>query len=243
MGTVTSTIFTEFQLEMGGGDGLVTVELTQKQFDTCVTMARRWFTAKKGYIIYRPVGVINGQLEYVMSKDVAQVLDVVFQVPSDVAAFFTLGFFDIIPYGPNSLLNTGSGVNSYSGFAQLLEFTEKRKRIFSVEPEWAYDQQTNILHITARGGTPAGLMLVQLKTTKFDPSTFNDKDDDLFCRYVKAKCKEIVGRQRSKYDTLPGAGGPVAMDGKDLINEAAEEFKQLDVEIYASQGPDMPVVG
>jgi len=31
-----------------------------------------------------------------MDEDVVQVLDVIFQVPSDVAAFFSLGFFDVI---------------------------------------------------------------------------------------------------------------------------------------------------
>jgi hypothetical protein len=244
MGTSVSALKQEVFAELGGGTGgFVTVELTDEAFNNAVKMAKRWFNSKKGYSVFRPVPIVDGQLEYKMTVDVQQVLDVVFQIPSDVAAFFTLGFFDIIPYGPNTLLSVGSGLTNYSGFAQLLEFTEKRKRVFSVEPEWYYEQQTQILHITARGGTPSGVMLVQLKTSNFDPANLNDKDDDMFVRWVKAKCKEIVGRVRSKYDTLPGAGGPVAMDGQRLIDESKEEFEKLNQEIFWSQGPDMTVIG
>lgn len=244
MGTPASVIRQEFLTEMGGGEGgFVNVELSDEAFHKAMRDAKRWFTAKKGYTIFRGIPIVDGQLDYIMKDDVANVLDVIFQVPSDVAAFFTLGFFDIIPYGPNTLLSMGSGLTNYSGFAQLLEFTEKRKRIFSVEPEWYYEQQTRILHITARGGTPSGIMLVQVKTNDFDSVTLNDKDDEIFVRYVKTKCKEIVGRIRSKYDSLPAAGGPTSMDGKALLDEVKGELEKLNQEIFASQGPDMALLG
>jgi len=244
MGTSVANIKAEFLSDMGGGEGgLVTVELSDVAFTNSVKAAKRWFTAKKGFIIYRPVTVVAGQLEYKMKDDVQQVLDVIFQVPTDVAAFFTMGFFDIIPYGPNSMMTSGPGMSNYSGFAQLLQATEMRKRIFSVEPDWQYDQQTKLLHVTARGGSFSAAMLVQLKVNDFDPGHLNDKDDYLFVRYVKAKCKEVVGRTRSKYDSLPGAGGPTTMDGNRLLDEAKEELLALDIEIFASQGPDIPMIG
>lgn len=229
--------------DLGGGpDGFVVVELGDLAFNNIVKEAKRWFIMRKGYVIFRPVHIVDSQLDYLMAPDVAQVLDVIFSVPTDVAAFFTLGFFDIIPYGPNTLLSVGSGLTNYSGFAQLLQFTEERKRVFSVEPEWFYEQQTKILHITARGGTPTGVMLVQLKLTDFDPATLVDKDEYIFVRWVKAKVKEVVGRSRSKYDSLPGAGGPVTLDGKTLIDEAKEEFIKLDQEIFWSQGTDGGII-
>lgn len=244
MGTSADKIRTEFCEEMGGG--IVSVELTDDQFATALRQSKRWFTAKKGFVVYRPVPVIQGLVEYKMKNDVAQVLDVIFEVPSDVAAFFSLGFFDIIPYGPNTLLSWGSGLTNYSGFVQLLQFTEARKRVFSVEPDWSYDQQNSILHVTLRPGstqTQTNLMIVQCKLNDFDPKNLNDKDDYIFVQQVKARCKKILGRIRSKYDSLPAAGGPVSMDGQRLIEEADEEMKQLDIEIFASQGPDLPVVG
>jgi hypothetical protein len=241
MGTSVAQLLSEVKSELG--DGYVNVELTDAAFNHVLTIAKRWFSAKKGYVIYRPIIVVDQQLSYQMKSDCQQVLDVIFSVPSDVAAFFTMGFFDIIPYGPNALMNSGSGVNSYSGFAQLLQFTEQRKRIFSVEPGWDYEPQTQILHITARGSSPFGIMMVQMKTNNFDTSTLIGKDDYMFVRYVKAKCKETIGRIRSKYDALPASGGPVSMDGKDLIAESVEDIKALDLEIFQSQGPDLIVIG
>lgn len=244
MGTSINTLREEVYSELGAGaegadEVTIKVELTEQQFNHAVTVAKRWFTAKKGYVIYRPIQIHEGQNDYKMKDDVSQVLDVVFQVPTDVAAFFSLGFFDIIPYGPNTLMSVGSGLTNYSGFAQLLEYTENRKKIFSVQPEWWYEQQVRMLHITQRSASPLGLMMVHCKVNNFDPAALVDKDDYIFTRYVKALCKQIVGRIRSKYDTLPGAGGPVALDGKDLIAEAKEEFEMLEKEIFASQGPDI----
>lgn len=243
MPTTADKIKCEFIEEMGGGEGgLIKVELTDAQFNTALREAKRWFTMKKGFVVFRPVQFTSGVTEYKMKDDVAQVMDVIFEVPSDVAAFFTLGFFDIIPYGPNTLLSTGSGLSNYSGFVQLLQFTEQRKRVFSVDPDWYYDQQNRSLKVTARSGTVNSMMLVQCKLTDFQPQQLTDKDEFIFVRYVKAKCKEIVGRTRSKFDALPGANGPVALDGQKLLDEAKEEMVALGVEIFASQGPDMPII-
>lgn len=247
MGTSASRIKEEFFSDLGAGDcgGFVTVELTDEQFTNALKAAKRWFTAKKGFQILRPIATVGGQTEYRMKEDVAQVMDVIFEVPSDVSAFFTLGFFDIIPWGPNTLMSFNSGLGNYSGFVQLLQFNESRKKVFSVDPDWYYDQQNKILRVTQRQNTlsPGGIMLVQCKISDFDPSHLSDKDDYIFVRYVKAKCKEIVGRIRSKYDSLPAAGGPVSLDGQRLLEEAKEEMEKLEIEIFASAGPDMPVVG
>lgn len=246
MGTSAAKIKEEFFTDLGAGEGgLVTVELSDAAFSNALKASKRWFTAKKGYQIFRPIPAVSGQTEYKMKDDVAQVLDVIFEVPSDVSAFFTLGFFDIIPWGPNTLLSFNSGLGNYSGFVQLLQFNETRKKVFSVDPDWYYDQQNKSLKVTQRQNTlsPGGIMLVQCKLNDFDPATLSDKDDYIFVRYVKAKCKDIVGRARSKYDSLPGAGGPVTLDGQRLIEEAKEEMEKLEIEIFASAGPDIPLVG
>ena len=246
MGTPASKIREEFLSDLGGGEcGVVVVELTDEAYHNALKSSKRWFTAKKGYQIFRPISVVGGQTEYKMKDDVAQVLDVIFQVPNDVSAFFTLGFFDIIPWGPNTLMSFNSGLGNYSGFVQLLQFNETRKKVFSVDPDWYYDQQNRSLKVTQRQNTlsPGGMMLVQCKLNDFDPATLSDKDDYIFVRYVKAKCKEIVGRIRSKYDSLPAAGGPVTLDGQRLIEEAKEEMEKLEIEIFASAGPDIPLVG
>jgi hypothetical protein len=253
MGTSLVTLKGQVFAELGGaipGSSITTsnapavaVELTDDQFNAAVQLATQWFTLRKGFVVYRPVTITDGISEYQMASDVQQVLDVIFQVPTDVAAFFSLGFFDLIPYGPQNIGSIGSGLTNYSGFAQLIMFNEQRKRVFSVTPEWSYDQQSQLLHIASRSGSATNMMLVCAKLNSFDPVNLNDKDDYIFCKYVRAKCKEIVGRVRSKYDSLPAAGGTTTMDGKDLIAEAKEEIEALDKEIFWSQGPDGMVLG
>lgn len=238
----------EILADFGGGEVVgeevaVTVELTDAQFKAALEQAKRWYISKKGWIVYRPISVAQTVTEYKMKDDVYKILDVIFDVPSDVAAFYSFGFFDIIPIGPQNTAMFSKTMANYSGFAQLLEFNEQRKRVFSAEPDWTFNDQTNTLYIHERRGLNNGIAIVIAKLNDFDIAQLDGRDADLFARWTKAKCKEIVGRIRSKYDSLPAAGGQVTLDGKELIEEAKTEYELLNTEIFASQGPDMPVIG
>lgn len=46
-------------------------------------------------------------------------------------------------------------------------------------------------------------------------------------RYTLCVAKEILGRVRSKYQTLPGPGGGSKLDGEALLRESAEEKEKL----------------
>lgn len=233
--------------DLGGGDiensATVEVELNDQNFENVIKRAQMWFNHRKGFVVFRPMSIVEGQTEYKMRDDVDNILSVSFNVPSDVAAFYSLGFFDIIPYGPQNIGGIGGGVSDYSGFAQLLQYQESRKRVFSVEPDWFYEQQTKTLYVTYRSGSFAQLMLIKAKLDTWDLAKLPAKDQDLFYRWCLAHSKEIVGRIRSKYDSLPAAGGTVTLDGATLIAESKEEKIQLDKEVLASQGPDGLLVG
>jgi hypothetical protein len=241
----------EVYVELGGSSDpdelenspLVQVELSEEAFCVVMREATRWFNAKKGLTKYVPVTIVDGVTDYKMPSCVNQVLDVYFSLPSDVASFFTLGFFDVIPFGAQPTMGSAATTSNYSSFAQILEFNEKRKRVFSVDPDWWYEPQTNTLYLIVRKGISAGSAAVKVKTTDWKIEDLKDKDELIFSRYVKAKCKKIVGRVRSKYDSYPTAGGATSLDGKDLIAEANEELIQLDIDIFASQGVDECVIG
>lgn len=59
-------------------------------------------------------------------------------------------------------------------------------------------------------------------------------------RYTLACSKEILGRVRSKYQTLPGPGGGSRLDGEALLAEAKEE-KQLLLEELTSEIENPPL--
>jgi hypothetical protein len=55
-------------------------------------------------------------------------------------------------------------------------------------------------------------------------------------RYSLCVAKEILGRVRSKYKTLPGPGGGSQLDGAELLQEAAREKEQLLEELASEIG-------
>lgn len=242
-----SMIFAELggtlcEKDAGLHDALVGIELSKEQYNVAFKRTRMWFSSKKGYVIYRPITLLPTVFEYKMKEDVENVLDVIFQVPDDVAAFFSLGFFDLIPYGPQSIGNITANTSSYSGFTQLLQYNTERKRVFSVEPDWFYNEQTRVLNCIFRENGVNSMAILKVKTNSYEPEMLRGKDEDLFYRYLLAQCKEIVGRVRSKYDSLPSANGQVTLDGKTLLDEAKIEKVQCEVELFASQGADLPLL-
>lgn len=217
------------------GHPVVKVELSDEQWVHVLKATTRWFLAKKGLILSKMVALQNQQSEYVMTADVENVLDVVIDMSPDLIAFFSLGAFDIIPFGFPFAFPTTPSTLQYSGFVQLLQFNELRKRIFSVEPSFEYDQQSNILRITPtpfRGGN----MLITYKTRVFNVSQLLARDEELVYEYAKAQAMLALGRIRSKYSEYPTAGGSASMDGADLTTEAKELIERLNTEIFDSQG-------
>jgi hypothetical protein len=52
--------------------------------------------------------------------------------------------------------------------------------------------------------------------------------------------KEILGRIRSKYQSVPGAGGSVAMDGQQLLQEAREDRQKWFEDLIYKFGDILP---
>lgn len=217
------------------GYPVVKIELDDTQWNNVLKATKRWFMAKKGLIFSKIEPLLYNQCEYIMTPDVENVVEVVLDMSPDLIAFFSLGAFDIIPFGFPFAFPTTPSTLQYSGFVQLLQFNELRKRIFSVEPSFEYDQQSGILRITP---TPfkGGNMMITYKTRDFDVSKLLARDEELVYEYAKAQAMLVLGRIRSKYSEYPTAGGSTTMDGAELTSEAKELIERLNQEIFDSQG-------
>ena len=62
-------------------------------------------------------------------------------------------------------------------------------------------------------------------------------------QYALAHAKEILGRIRSKYSSVPAPKGDVSWDGGALLAEAKEEKTQLMERIVADEGPPLIITG
>jgi hypothetical protein len=57
------------------------------------------------------------------------------------------------------------------------------------------------------------------------------RDEDWVLSYSLAHAKEILGRKRGKFGTLPVAGQPLELDGPALLQEAREEKAELNEDL------------
>lgn len=234
----------ELKLEIRSalGEPTVKVELDDTHMTSVIKKAKRWLLAKKGIILRKIVPVTAGQPEYTMTDDVENVLDVNMDIAPDLIAFFSIGFFDILPFGFPFAFPTTPSTLQYSGYVQLLQFNELRKRIFSIEPAFDYSQQDNVLTVTPLP-VRSGNMLITYKSRDIDVTDLTARDEQLLYEYASAQAKLILGRIRRKYSEYPTAGGGASMDGEALVTEANEEIERLNKEIFDSQGPMGLLVG
>lgn len=67
----------------------------------------------------------------------------------------------------------------------------------------------------------------QVPITVVPPSSINEVGRQWVRQYMLAICKEILGRVRSKFKSLPIPGNDLTLDGEDLIQEGRDEMEKL----------------
>ena len=221
------------------GEPTVKVELDPVSFDKIINKGLRWFRAKKGLITTAPITLLPGLREYDFPLSAYEIVDVYLPFRSDILDVASLDFFDIIP--ANSLQvsssNYGSGGGGSfrfdsSGYMQMLQTLNQRRRIFAAEQDWYV--LGNKIHVQHKN--LSGTAVVFCKKDNIDVTDFRGRDEDLFYRYCLAKAKAVLGTIRSKYSTYPAAGGSITTDGEALKAESRDEMAKLDEEIADSQG-------
>ncbi len=92
----------------------------------------------------------------------------------------------------------------------------------SINPAEAPYGYGNQLAQAAKIATPG-----QVPITVVPPSSINEVGRQWVRQYMLAICKEILGRVRSKFKSLPIPGSELTMDGDALIQEARDEMEKL----------------
>jgi hypothetical protein len=76
------------------------------------------------------------------------------------------------------------------------------------------------------------------------PMTEEETDNtDWIQRFALAEAKEILGRVRSKYGSVPGPSGELTLDGQSLLSESQTERDALLKDLYERSEPLMPTEG
>lgn len=91
---------------------------------------------------------------------------------------------------------------------------------------------------------PDSTEAVIIEYRALDANTIHPAYKNWIQKYTLCIAKEVLGRVRGKFQTLPGPGGGARLDGESLLAEAREEKKLLIEELVGEiEGPPMFIVG
>jgi hypothetical protein len=226
------------------GAPLLVVELPNETLDDCISDAKVWFSAKKGfYISYItrvvPPAAIN------LPDGADKVIEVNFNVPDPVAgSTSTLGALVASSVGLSMGIGLGAGGiggglgtgGGMAGYAQTMQYLEMMDRLASTEFDWSQEPTPpNGLKLHIMGGIGCSVQIrVTYKARTFPVNQLLMRDYDLVRRFALADAKAMLGRIRSKFGSFPGAQGAVELDGQTLLQESQVEMEALNAEIEAS---------
>jgi len=221
------------------GHGVVAVELTRDQFLDAMEEAKQWFVDNWGLVRFRMFDLVAGIREIRMTDDVKAIQDVLFEGVRTPPMVFDrdFPFFAPFPLRAEGGIVFSYPTGLYSGLVQQLQWIEQLKRIFSAEAEWDYDPITRILRIYPSFEVGEKRMLVEFVSNSMQTEELSGEQLVTFIRYFRACCGERLGQIRSKYDSIPVAGGTASLNGSTLLDKAQEEKEKMTEWAHARTAP------
>lgn len=230
------------------GDGVVGVELTDAQMDDILRATKRWFVARCAIKTVSNLTVSTDVSEYVLDNQIVDVYEVYFP-KSNLTSFdksddfsYVNGFYLGSMFGGQSQEGYRFNQLPYSDLVQRLQYLETAQRIWGADAQWEYDSRTRTLRIMPSPPVSGTAVIIgnsaNVQTTSLDP-----EDEDLFLRWATAEAKEVLGQIRSKYDSVPTAGGDRSLNGDTLFTQAEMEKEALSNEVMNRKMPTYIILG
>lgn len=211
------------------GYPVVAVELTEDHYADGLRETKQWFIDNWGIVRFRMFDLYAGVREIQMTDDVREVQEVRFESFRLPPLVFDkdFPFFAPFPMRAEGGIVFSYPTGLYSGIVQQLQWISQLKRIFSAEPEWDYDPITQVLRIYPAFEIGEKRMMVEYVSNSMEVEELYGEALITFQKYFRAHCKEILGQIRSKYDSIPVAGGTASLNGRELVEAGREEKTQL----------------
>jgi len=251
-------VWVKRQLGEDEGCPSVKVELSDKQLEQSLQNAFNWFSAHVGVYREASIDLVSSQSEYdvsAISPSVYEVVEAWFPSTSgvDFGSLYN-GLLDIsgIPLGDAPLASGAWGDNSYpqTTIVQTLQTAGSFARLLNSDLDWEFYRDptvvpaTRILRVMPAPTTQVGKCFFQYSV---DPGEiklewFGKKYLYYLQQWGLADAKYILGRKRSKYSSIPTAGGERQLDGEALISESMTDKEKLEEKIDDLEGPPLPMV-
>jgi len=220
------------------GHPTVRVELTDFQIQICIEEA----TSKLEY--HAP----HWMKQYAVLDSSANIN--VYELPQEVAnnltdVYFRKGIFNLgatpgsLEYDFAIMFFTNTGLfNNYnvSQYMLMQMYLKQINKVLGKSTSWDLINNKYLQIFPV----PDSSDEIILEFRGIDGATIHPAYKNWIQRYTLAVAKEILGRARSKYQTLPGPGGGTRLDGETLLAESKEE-KQLLLEELKTEIENPPL--
>jgi hypothetical protein len=219
------------------GFPVVGLEIDPQHEEIILNSTFRWFNARKGIVVERPLSIRNGQGEYALEKEVLGVIDYYPEITGNIN-YPTIAedVLDIDYVSP-------SYTTSYADLVQHLQMMERRREVFSVKSSWDF---------VSNFGTPkkpfvriypyptnnkTAMLVLRIKMNREMLKFASPIDEEFVVRYGETVLKEILIHVRGKFSEIPAAQNAVSFDADRLTEEVNSERERLEVEIRDFQEP------
>lgn len=237
----------EYILHMLGAP-VIKLELDEQNIDFCIDQAMKVFEdyAGKEYFSYYVFNTIPGKSIYEMPPEVGLIRNVYYKEMGT----FAFQASDLDGAIPIEYFYPGGSYASIQG-----GLIDPVQPMWGRLGEWVLYKQYEQMYSRASSNIGGWEFIGGLGTIKLYPVPY--RVQKVIVHYMQRHkdwsevtqamqegaltyAKEILGRIRSKYQSVPGAGGSIAMDGSTLIQEAREDRQKWFEDLIYKFGDILP---
>ena len=227
---------------LGGSD--VAVELTSTDLDVCIKEAVRRYSRMNPLKNREARQVAPAAISAFELKPYCRdVVDV--EISNPIQNFEVMSSQEFNLFNSWHLINAGysTGLSKADEYQLTLIWREMTSKIYSLDPDYYIDEDIQFdetsddvtatkprcIHFFNPTGLSFKCSWIEVADRPLEKVT--SRDEDWVLDYSLAHAKEILGRKRGKFRTLPVAGQPLELDGIALLEEAKQEKLELNEEL------------
>jgi len=230
-------------IRMRLGDGIVDVELEKDHYEMGINQALIKYRQRSENATeesYASLQLLPETQEYILPKEIQTVRGVFRRGIGSVTGTTASQFEPFASGYLNTYMLTAGRVGGLTNYELFVDYQKLAMRMFGGFMNYTFNPTTKKLVIVRKmpfQGTNPPLeqqesVLLWIYNTKPDQMLFNDTYAFPWIQdYAYSFCKRILGQAYSKFSQIAGPQGGASLNGAALVNEAAEEMKDLEEQL------------
>jgi hypothetical protein len=221
------------QIRLLLGDGMVDIELDPEHYDLAIDIALDKIRQRSENAVeedFYTIQLKKDQDEYTLPTEIIEVKKVHHRsFGHGISAGVDMDPFELAYANSYFFMNNHvGGISTYELFAQ---YRETLNRVAATDIQFIWNPNTHKIKLLRKMRADE-IVLLHVYLERPDDQLLVDPYLKSWMRdYALAYCKKMIGEARSKFATLPGAQGGVALNGDTLKADAAVDIEKLETEL------------